>query len=93
MLMIPLYFKLKDGVVSSKVYIPVGAIIIATVVALAALGYALKILSAFAIFTIVMFMLSIGFMAGSIALALAKINKQDENPEVYCAYGETHYRF
>ena len=75
MLTIPLYFKLRDGVVSKKIYLPVGGIIIAAVVVLSVIGYLTKILSSFSIFTIVMLMLSIGFLAASVAIALGKMQK------------------
>ena len=77
MLTIPLYFKLRDGVVGKKVYLPVGGIIIAAVVVLSVIGYITKILSSFSIFTIVMFMLSIGFLATSAAIAVGKLQKEE----------------
>ena len=74
-LMVPLYFKYKYGFVRKRVYLPAGGLIIGGITALSIVGYIFNVLSSFAIFTIVMVMLFLGFLSASITLAISKANQ------------------
>ena len=92
-LMLPLYFQLTYGYIPRKVVLGSAIPIIVAVVTLSVIGYVNNVLTAFSIFTIIMIMLFLGFLFASTSIWIRKNNHEHESPQIYCSYGESHYRF
>lgn len=89
----PLYFKLTKEFVPKAVTIVSAVLIGAAVVAIAVAGYVKDVLSSFAIFCIVMVMIFLAFFLASVIIYIYKKTNEEENPNIYSAYGKPHYRF
>lgn len=92
-LQVPLYYMLVHEYIPSVVIGICAGLIGSTIITISVLGYVYKVLSSFAIFTIIMALIFIGFFAASVAIYVHKYNIEEEKPNVYCAYGFPNYYF
>jgi hypothetical protein len=92
-LQIPVYYQLVHEYIPQYIIGICIFLICGAVIGLSVLGFVKNVLSSFAIFSVVMVLIAISFFLTSVVIYIQRKFQEEENPNIYSAYGSEHYRF